>query len=294
LLSTYRLQLTPTFGFSAAAEILDHLEELGVTDVYVSPILQAARGSTHGYDVVDHSRISEALGGMEGFASLSDGLRARSLGLLVDWVPNHMGVASGQNPWWPVDGATGYDFAATAIGLLVDRNAESALNATYTRFTHDQTSYSEHVYRSKLQILRYSLASEVNMLARSLERIAALNRHFRDFTLISLTNAIVEVLAAFPVYRTYLRAGHPPSKQDERHVHEALEHARRRNPAISPSVFDFLEHVLLVCTPSSEAERDAQEAFALRFQVVVRKDTRLADIFADLPVALLICSEKKR
>ncbi|MBN2194958.1 MAG: hypothetical protein JW751_19225 [Polyangiaceae bacterium] len=141
---------------------------------------------------------------------------------------------------WPVDGTTGYDFAAAAIGLLVDTSAERSLTAVYERFTGDHVSYAGHVYQSKLQILRYSLASQVNMLARSLERIASLNRHFRDFTLISLTSALQEVLAAFLVYRTYLRERQAVTNKDERRVCEAIGLAQRRNPATSQSVFDFL------------------------------------------------------
>ncbi len=95
--STYRLQLTPDFTFADAEAQLDYLEELGVTDLYLSPILTAAPGSTHGYDVVDHSRIAAALGGRVGFESLADAAHARKMGIFVDVVPNHMGVPT---PLW--------------------------------------------------------------------------------------------------------------------------------------------------------------------------------------------------
>jgi (1->4)-alpha-D-glucan 1-alpha-D-glucosylmutase len=99
-MATYRLQLTADFGFRAAAAIAPYLRRLGVTHVYASPILQSRRGSTHGYDMVDPTRIDEELGGEEGFAQLVAALRAEDLGLIVDFVPNHMGVLSPDNPWW--------------------------------------------------------------------------------------------------------------------------------------------------------------------------------------------------
>src|SRR5690606_36815060 len=87
--STYRVQLQRSFGFADALRVLPYLDRLGVGDLYCSPILVARPGSTHGYDIVDHRRISEELGGETGFEALSDALRARGMGLLCDVVPNH-------------------------------------------------------------------------------------------------------------------------------------------------------------------------------------------------------------
>ena len=553
--ASYRLQLVPGFGFREAAEIVPYLARLGVTDVYTSPVLAAARGSTHGYDVVDHSRLASALGTDEDLAYFSARLRSQGMGLIVDWVPNHMGIASGQNAWWdsvlengpsslfaehfdidwsppkatlkdcvlvpvlgeqygavlergelqvvfeggmfrlayydhrfplgpktiiplleaavresglpedsdarlelesvlsacnhlpdrhetapsarkerarekeiikrrlarliehvpeiaagvqraieaingtpgvsasfddldrllrgqsyrlaswrvaaeeinyrrffdinelaairmespqvfdqahallfhllqegriqalrldhtdglydplayfeslqrrfhdprssvtdtspddlarplpllvekilepgeslpadwPVDGTTGYDFAVAAGGVLVDPQGEEPLTAFYQRFTGDRTSFADHVYESKRTILRYSLASEVNTLARQLERIASQSRRWRDFTLISLARGLTETIAAFSVYRTYLREGQPPSEQDVRRVTSAIAVARKRNPAISPTVFAFIEDVLLLRTEVTDEERAEQERFALRFQQI--------------------------
>jgi (1->4)-alpha-D-glucan 1-alpha-D-glucosylmutase len=91
-ISTYRLQLTPDFGFAEVGALAGYLTNLGVTHVYLSPVLQAAPGSTHGYDVTDHSRISAALGGEEGFREMAARLRARGLGIILDIVPNHMAI----------------------------------------------------------------------------------------------------------------------------------------------------------------------------------------------------------
>ncbi len=99
--STYRLQVTPDFDLYAAARQLPYLHDLGVDWVYLSPILQATDGSAHGYDVVDPTRVDAARGGPEGLAALSAEARRLGMGVLVDIVPNHMGVASPeQNRWW--------------------------------------------------------------------------------------------------------------------------------------------------------------------------------------------------
>ena len=103
--SSYRLQLQPGFGFAAAAASADYLAELGVSHVYLSPILQAAPGSTHGYDVVDHSRISADLGGETAFRDMVRTFRTAGLGVIVDIVPNHMAIPvpeSLNRPLWSV------------------------------------------------------------------------------------------------------------------------------------------------------------------------------------------------
>ena len=90
--STYRLQLTPEFGFAEAADTADYLAHLGVTHAYLSPVLDAVPGSQHGYDVTDHARIRAELGGEEGFRALAKRLHARGLGIILDIVPNHMAM----------------------------------------------------------------------------------------------------------------------------------------------------------------------------------------------------------
>jgi isoamylase len=550
--ATYRLQLHAGFGFKQALAQVDYLRELGITDVYSSPIFTASRGSTHGYDVVDHSRLNPELGTDEDFAAWTDALRKSSMGLVVDWVPNHMGITAGQNPWWenvlengpsslfadyfdidwrppkpemrdtillpvlgdqygislekgelqvamdrgafviayfehrfplgprtvlplieesaartglaeddeaqeelesiraavehlpnrhqteplmrkerarekevikrrlhalversepvarafastlqefngtpgmsasfdkldrllrdqsyrlaswrvaseeinyrrffdvnslaalkmeepavferahaqlfrllhegrvralrldhtdglydplgyfetlqrrftpsattprtnpddaarplpiliekilepgerlpptwPVDGTTGYEFAGLCTGVMVDSTAEEAMTSIYRRFTGDGRSFADHVYECKRQILHDALASEVNMLARQLERIAGASRRWRDFTLVGLTRALTEVLAAFPVYRTYLRPGDPPTDEDIRRVRQAIQQARRREAALDTSLFRFLEDVLLLRAEGNEEERRAYTQVALRFQ----------------------------
>ncbi|OBE92371.1 malto-oligosyltrehalose synthase [Mycobacterium sp. 852002-10029_SCH5224772] len=106
ILSTYRLQLRgessgSAFTFADAENLLDYLDDLGVTHLYLSPIMTATTGSSHGYDVTDPTTVSPELGGRDGLARLSAAARARGLGLVVDIVPNHVGIDQPrQNPWW--------------------------------------------------------------------------------------------------------------------------------------------------------------------------------------------------
>lgn len=530
LRATYRVQLSKAFGFSQARTLLPYLKQLGIADLYCSPIFEATAGSEHGYDVVDHGRVNADLGGPEALKALSDDLNAQGMGLLIDWVPNHMGIAAGYNPWWddvlengpsseyaeyfdidwdpprrdlkdrvllpvlgkqygdalesgeiqlvltnnffkvryfehlfpvgpktlvplmdqvsaatqlpqsdaqrqelesivsamrnlpdpqqrtpearrlrgiekevikrrlsqlietssevraaidavldeynkhpgdadsfdrldallgaqayrlafwqvaseeinyrrffdvnslaairmenqavfdkahaflfelmdqgvihalrldhtdglydplnyigqlqrhfepaerpdemspddlarpvpiliekilergeflpdnwPIDGTTGYEFGAGVTQLWVDPSASQAFTHFYVNFTGDRRSFANHVYESKHYILRHSLASEVNILAQRLARIASRHRQYRDFTLASLTRALTEVVAAFSVYRTYLRADLSGTARDAEPLYKAIALAKRYHPSIPTSVFVFLRKVL--------------------------------------------------
>src|SRR5262245_16496527 len=93
--ATYRLQLGPALDFAAAAQLVPYLAELGVSHLYLSPVMRARAGSTHGYDVVDPTQVSSELGGEGGLRALA----AAGLLLVVDFVPNHM-AAVDENPFW--------------------------------------------------------------------------------------------------------------------------------------------------------------------------------------------------
>jgi len=97
--ATYRLQLTPGFGFAAARELIPYLRDLGVSHLYLSPSLQARDGSTHGYDVIDPGRISDDLGGEAEFRALAAAARGAELGIVLDVVPNHMATDE-HNRYW--------------------------------------------------------------------------------------------------------------------------------------------------------------------------------------------------
>lgn len=98
--ATYRIQFQPEFGFGAAADVLAYIARLGVSHLYASPYLQAAQGSTHGYDVVVHWRVNPELGGMEGHKALSLALQKNGMGQVLDIVPNHMAITGSENIWW--------------------------------------------------------------------------------------------------------------------------------------------------------------------------------------------------
>ncbi|MFD1730971.1 alpha-amylase family glycosyl hydrolase [Deinococcus malanensis] len=98
--ATYRLQLHTGFDFAAAQRVLPYLARLGVTDVYLSPIWTSTPGSTHGYDVTDHAEVNPQLGGEAALRRFARRARELGLGLIVDFVPNHMGIQNGHNPYW--------------------------------------------------------------------------------------------------------------------------------------------------------------------------------------------------
>ncbi|MFO7911435.1 MAG: malto-oligosyltrehalose synthase [Desulfotignum sp.] len=98
--ATYRLQLHPGFGFDQAADIVPYLYDLGISHLYTSPYLQAAAGSTHGYDIVDPAQVNTELGGAQAHARMCESLAESGLGHMIDVVPNHMAIAGRQNLWW--------------------------------------------------------------------------------------------------------------------------------------------------------------------------------------------------
>lgn len=98
--ATYRLQLNKDFTFADAMALVPYLDELGVSHAYLSPILKARPGSTHGYDTVDHRQINPELGSIDDFRMLAQALRQRGMGIILDFVPNHMGVGGADNDLW--------------------------------------------------------------------------------------------------------------------------------------------------------------------------------------------------
>jgi (1->4)-alpha-D-glucan 1-alpha-D-glucosylmutase len=126
--ATYRLQLHAGFTFADAAALVPYLCDLGVSHLYLSPILRAAPGSSHGYDVVDPRRIDDDRGGEAGFTELSDACRAHGMGVIIDIVPNHLDISSPENRWWRSTLALGprsrhadvfdIDWASAASGKL--------------------------------------------------------------------------------------------------------------------------------------------------------------------------------
>lgn len=165
---------------------------------------------------------------------------------------------------WPVDGTTGYEFAARVDGLLVDEEGRRGLDETYRQFLGRTTRYQRVAYEARLEVAESAFAGEVNLLALQLHRVAQRHRRHRDNTLRSLREALTVLLASFPVYRTYLDpAG---EDQSDRFLRQALETARRRAPLVSEDALDFLAEVLLLEGDLEEEERARREHFRRRFQ----------------------------
>jgi (1->4)-alpha-D-glucan 1-alpha-D-glucosylmutase len=145
---------------------------------------------------------------------------------------------------WKVDGTTGYDFLNDVNGLFVDSHNAQKIKRLYARFTGRDSLPADELYESKKVVMNTSMASELNVLAFELNRMSELDRRSRDFTLDSLRYALREVVASFPVYRTYV-SENGWTEYDERVIETAVARARRRNPAVEPSIFDFVRESLL-------------------------------------------------
>ncbi len=168
---------------------------------------------------------------------------------------------------WPIHGTTGYTFLNRLTGLLVDADNAGAFTRIYQRFTGAALSFGELVYRTKFLILQVSLSGELHMLARQVDRLSEKNRWSRDFTLNSLRHALREIIACFPVYRSYIsERGLNPT--DQAYVESAVRRAKLQNPAISGSIFDFVRDLLLLRYRDSdtEADRAEQRRFVGKFQ----------------------------
>jgi len=169
---------------------------------------------------------------------------------------------------WLVHGTTGYDFANQVMQLLVDSSAETEITKTFHRFIGHSLHFGHLVYAKKLQVMRLALANDVDVLGNMVDRLSEQNRWYRDFTLEALARAVRETIACFPVYRTYVAPGRPVSEEDRQVVEHAVTAAKRRNPSIEESIFNFLRDVLLFRFPENlDAEaRAAHTHFVLKFQ----------------------------
>jgi len=170
---------------------------------------------------------------------------------------------------WPIFSTTGYVFLNSVHGIFIEMENGKAFDDIYTRFIKSKVNYQDLVYEKKKLIMETSMPSEINMLGHTLNRLSEKNRNTRDFTLNNLTTAIIEVIANFPVYRTYVTY-EGVNDRDRRYVEAAVSRAKRKNPALSATVFDFLENVLLLRYPEEFKESDRMEwlDFVMRFQQI--------------------------
>jgi (1->4)-alpha-D-glucan 1-alpha-D-glucosylmutase len=220
------------------------------------------------YRGTDWAELEPAL--LERFAAAvragGDGPLARPLYLVVEKI---LGSGEPIPEGWPVHGSTGYAFLNMVNGLFVDTTAATAFTRLYQDWTEDRTPFSEIVYQKKLLILRFTMSSELHMLAHQLDRLAQKDRYSRDLTLNSLRHALREVIACFPVYRSYI-SEEGVSETDRKYILRAVRRARTKNPALSAALFDFVRDMLLLKYPEGATEEDQaeQRRFAGKFQQV--------------------------
>jgi (1->4)-alpha-D-glucan 1-alpha-D-glucosylmutase len=168
---------------------------------------------------------------------------------------------------WAVSGTTGYDFSNLVNGLFVDPAAATRFQRIYRNFTNEETTFDDLGYRCRKLIIRVALASELNVLANKIARIALAKRRTCDFTLNGLRDALTDVVANFPVYRTYISPT-GVSETDTRYVRLAIASAKWRSPAADTSIFDFISDVLLtnIAEGHDTAYGRAVINFTMKFQ----------------------------
>lgn len=169
---------------------------------------------------------------------------------------------------WAIAGTVGYEFAQATTGIFVDSDARQLFDRIYGRFTGDRIRFPDLVYEMKQRMMREAFPSEVNVLTNVLDRISDRDRHSRDFTVNNLRSALREVMACFQVYRTYTTCHElGVSEHDTKAIQAAVAQARRRNRSIDPSVFSFIEGVLLLHVTDNPRERlDQRCHFAMKLQ----------------------------
>lgn len=235
------------------------VEEPAVFDaLHALPLRLVERGQVSGLRI-DH---------VDGLYDPADYLR-RLPSSLYTVVEKIVGAGEQLRPEWATHGTTGYGFLNVLGSLFVDQAGLHDLKSTYAHFTGRHETFEDVVYECKKLALEVALSAELTVLARRLDRISEQHRYSRDFTLNSQQEALAEVIACFPVYRTYVRAEEAEvGAEDRRHIRRAIQLAKRRNPAISASLFDFVASVLLLDHPQGldDVARRERVEFVLRLQ----------------------------
>jgi len=167
---------------------------------------------------------------------------------------------------WPHEGTTGYELLNAINGLFIDARNGAALSRLYARVTHRKVNAIDELYESKKLIMLSSMSAELNVLAHALNRLSERDRRSRDFTLDNLRKALREIIACFPVYRTYVEpAGATPADTDA--LETAIASARRRNPVMEASIFDFVRDHLVPSSSEGDDQIDhPRRRFAMQFQ----------------------------
>jgi (1->4)-alpha-D-glucan 1-alpha-D-glucosylmutase len=242
-LATYRLQFNRDFPFAAARDLVPYLHELGVTDCYSSPVLRARPGSTHGYDICDHSQVNPELGGDTELDTLAEVLRQHSMGLILDIVPNHMGIGP-FNPWWmdvlengPSSIYAGHfdidwhpvnpDLENKVLLPVLGDQYGTVLETGQFRLSYEDGAFFLHYYETKLPV---APASYRSLLAHQLEPLTKA---------LGTEHAHVQELRSILTAVSYLppRTELPPEKMEERNREkEIIKRRIAALAAVSPEV----------------------------------------------------------
>ena len=264
--ATHRLLLRLIGEGSVTGVRLDHIDGLYDPAAYFQRLQRAyAEGGAQGTGDTETRRHGDSESGTISANSLALQRReSPSLYLLAEKI-----LARGEPlpESWAIHGTTGYDFTNALNGVFVDSTAERRFNEMYSDFIDRRIDFEQLTYETRRQIMRLSLASELTVLAFQLSQIAERNRYYRDFTFSSLRDTLREVIAHFPVYRSYIAAD-CVSERDQQVIEQAVARARRHNAAAEQTVYDFLRDVLLLRYPgtSDDEAREAQRQFVMKFQ----------------------------
>ena len=169
---------------------------------------------------------------------------------------------------WPIDGTTGYDFTNEVNGIFIDARQQRAFTTLYRRFLGEIPEVSTLIYNSKKLVLNSAMSGELSVLVHMLEEISSAERRARDFTRKSLADATREVIACFPVYRTYIDERGSISERDRAYINEAVARAKRRNESMPAAIFEFLRSVLLLAADARNSIEGHRRRlwFTLKFQ----------------------------
>ena len=240
---------------------VEDAEVLGATHRFVFELL--ASGRIQGLRI-DH--VDGLFNPGDYCALLHD--RAQALGysqyLVVEKILGH-GETLHAN--WHIAGTTGYDFMNLVNGLFVDEHADVPFDRLYRRFAGISTTFDQFAYRAKKDIIRTALASEIEVLTTMLDGISEMDRRSNDYTYNVLRDALVEVVASFPVYRTYVTSERAEA-EDVKYIDMAIAAARRRSELGDDLVFEFIRDTLTAATPEQSSHYDRREVlrFAMKFQ----------------------------